>query len=98
MPECPQCHRDIQDLRHFQDESVGWRFWTDSSGAPIYDDRETLDTHGDPEYACPACGEVLFYSEDDAIAFLNGTPVPAIFDPPEPVRPPRKKTAWKQKT
>ena len=88
MPRCPQCNREIDHLHHYQTELMKYQFSLDLDGNTQYDDRESIDTVGDPEWCCPECGEILFYNEEDAVAFLEQSS--------EPKFPVREKKAWKQ--
>lgn len=67
MPRCPNCGAEITRLLHYSKKFEAYYY--DGEG---YERAEGRDIPGDyVDYTCPECGEVLFYSEDEAKEFLG---------------------------
>jgi len=69
MPKCPKCGKEIEELLYYAYELNHAHF----NRYGEYYNWDTLpDMKGKPDYECPECGEVLFHSEEKALAFLRG--------------------------
>jgi predicted nucleic-acid-binding Zn-ribbon protein len=68
MPKCPECKAEIDQLEAIQ-LSTKW-FGLDETGQPVYEESHNFET--ETEFACSRCGKTIFYSQDEAEAFLRG--------------------------
>jgi len=71
MAVCPRCNSEIDYLRNFEKCWEEYRF-TVRNGCAKYEYTDNTISFGEQEYECPECGEVLFYSEVEAVNFLRG--------------------------
>jgi predicted RNA-binding Zn-ribbon protein involved in translation (DUF1610 family) len=73
MPKCPKCGKEIDFLKNYQNyATIEYNLSLDSRGEPQYEYVDTLLFADDNVFACPECGEDLFSTEEDALAFLKG--------------------------
>ena len=68
MARCPRCGEEVERLLHYS--MVYEAYYYDGCGYERAYGRDALGDYVD--YACPRCGEILFYSEDEARRFLKG--------------------------
>jgi hypothetical protein len=75
MPACPECKEKIEEVISFKTVRTA-SILSIKRGEPYYGQVQTydLDTEEaeDRHLDCPKCGEQLFTSAVDAVAFLKG--------------------------
>jgi predicted RNA-binding Zn-ribbon protein involved in translation (DUF1610 family) len=71
---CPKCGKKIDYLMNYCKDVVEAYVFEIKDGEPEYSHVDTYYS-GDSEYACPECGETLFYDEESAERFLKGEKV-----------------------
>ncbi len=70
MPQCPKCDEEVDHLVnrvaeiHYYDLRV-------EGDRHVYEEQD-WEPIGQGDYRCPECQDVLFNTEDDALAFLKG--------------------------
>lgn len=73
-PKCPQCGVELDYLDYFAYAHVKSQLEINEEGNAEWGYMELLDGTwpGSIEYQCPACGIVMFQSDDSAIKYLKG--------------------------
>jgi len=70
---CPECGEKIDHLILYETHQQRKKFYVTDKGLPdiwVFDKQVYLDD--EDEYECPACREMLFQVEEDAVRFLKG--------------------------
>lgn len=73
MPKCPCCLKEIDYLLNEVPGTDKYIFEV-KNGNPKYS-KASGRTACDPEFECPKCNGIIFFSEEEAIAFLKGEKV-----------------------
>lgn len=69
--ECPNCHKEIDTLRHFQTGEMSYKFWV-QNGLPYYEQDEFNEDNKMIEWECPECHKVVAKTEEQATNILKG--------------------------
>ena len=76
MPKCFRCGEEIERLVKVLQTEVSFEMTLNKLGQPFYGERiNDPENPRDPNYGryqCPACGEDLYYTEEQAVGFLKG--------------------------
>ena len=71
MVKCPKCNKEIDYLNNWSSALIKYIFRINKEGYADYE-RTNSETAGESnDWECPECDEILFYDEQNAIAFLK---------------------------
>ncbi len=82
MPKCPKCDREISRLYEYEEAQTRSEFYLGGKGVTRWTDKQHVDDDWQViGYECKLCGQYLFDTQVEAVAFLKDEPAESMPEP-----------------